>query len=170
MLTYRVAGREIDHGVHVTDGPERLFWPKAKATRPQRSGCSPLPKPQFARVGRARASVSVPVRVPYFRPRGAQDVVFPISEGWACGEEGNEVTIRDLGCRATSTPMHTARARVDVPFRSCLVVVYHGSIALPASHSQRAPLIDAHRKGRSVMAPRLAITQAKRVAKSAAAC
>ena len=32
---------------------------------PQRSGCSPRPKPPFARVGRARTSVSVPVRVPY---------------------------------------------------------------------------------------------------------
>ena len=62
-------GWEIGHGVHATDGPERLFWPETKATRPQRSGCRPRPKPPFARVGRVRASVSVPVRVPYSPPR-----------------------------------------------------------------------------------------------------
>ena len=45
------------------------FSSQTKATSPQRSGCSPRPKPPFARVGRARASVSVPVRVPYSPPR-----------------------------------------------------------------------------------------------------
>ena len=45
------------------------FSSQTKATRPQRSGCKPHAKPQFARVGRARASVSVPVRVPYSPPR-----------------------------------------------------------------------------------------------------
>ena len=45
------------------------FSGQTKVTRPQRSGCSPRPKPPFARVGRARASVSVLVRVPYSAKR-----------------------------------------------------------------------------------------------------
>ena len=45
------------------------FSGQTKATRPQRSGCSPRPRPPFARVGPVRASVSVLVRVPYSPPR-----------------------------------------------------------------------------------------------------
>ena len=69
-LTWGVGDVGPGSGTAVTDGPERLFWRKQKLPRrPQRSGCSPRPKPPFARVGRARASVSVPVRVPYSPPR-----------------------------------------------------------------------------------------------------